>query len=166
MRRVLLVAALLVPLTACSLLYRPPVLELTDLTMGSLGFSGTEMVAHLKVGNPNFWDVKTVKITYELTVEGEKAGNGVYDKEFVVPAGGTLKLEFPIKVSWGAALGGLKSAMGKGAINTRTTGIITLRAFFGDLEVPYEIAGRIAGEEKDGPKGHSGAAGDRTGAGD
>ncbi len=166
MRRVLLLSLLLLPLTACTLLYRPPVLELTGLRMGSLGFSGTEMVAHLNVGNPNFWDVRTVKITYDLTVEGEKAGNGVYEKEFVVPAGGTMQLEFPVKVSWSAALGGFKGAMGKGAINTRTTGVITLRAFFGDLDIPYEIAGRIAGEEKPGDPARPGAVGDRGGKAD
>jgi LEA14-like dessication related protein len=149
MKRLLLACAAFSAVSGCQLLYQAPVLELMDLKMGGVSLSGTTMNAHLKVGNPNFWPVHCVKVTYDLTVEGDKAGNGTYDKEFVIPAGDAIELDFPLSVGWGAALGGLKSALGKGAVETTTKGIITLRAFFGDMQVPYEIRGRLAGEEKD-----------------
>jgi LEA14-like dessication related protein len=151
MKRILAAAAACLALQGCQLLYQPPVLELVDLRMGGLSFEGTTMNARLKVGNPNFWPVHPVKITYDLSVEGEPAGSGVYDKEFEVPAGSTLELDFPLKVKWGAAFGGLRSAFGKGAVETDTRGVITLRAFFGDMDVPYQVKGRISGEKEKDP---------------
>ncbi|MBI5494404.1 MAG: LEA type 2 family protein [Deltaproteobacteria bacterium] len=149
LRRLRFAIPLLVSLAGCQLLFQSPQLTLTDLRMSGVGLGGTTLTAFLTVRNPNLFDVTTVRITYELVVEDKPAGKGVYDTPFTVPGRGEVPLEFPMQLGWGAALGGLGSAFGKGEINSVTRGVVTTRFFFGDLDVPYEIRSRIADPEKD-----------------
>lgn len=134
-------------LAGCQALMKPPELELTGLQTSALGLDGATLTAQLQVRNPNFYDVKPVRITYDLVVEGAPAGKGVLEKEFVVPAGQKVPLEFPVKVGWGAAMGALKSAFSKGTVESKTTGVITVSTLVGLVEVPYEISGRIQNGE-------------------
>lgn len=137
--RWLLLAVGVVGLQGCQLLVQPPQLTLEGVQMGGLGLGGTTLNAHLQVGNPNFYDVKTQKVTYVLTVEGKRAGEGVLDTPFTVPGRKTVPLDFPVQVNWSAAMGGLRTALTNGKIDAVTTGIITLDTWFGALDFPYEV---------------------------
>jgi LEA14-like dessication related protein len=148
-RHFTLLAALLALLSGCGLLMRQPELTLEQVKMSGLSLSGTTLTAYLQVGNPNFYDVTTQKVTYQLTVEGKPAGEGVLEKSFVVPAGQRIPLEFPVNVSWSAAMGGFRSAMEKGKVDAVTTGIITVKTLMGPVDFPYEVRTFI-GELPDG----------------
>ena len=125
--------------TGCHLLLKPPVLELVGLHLSGVGLGGPTVTATLRVGNPNPYGVRAVRVTYDLVVEGQTAGRGVLEPDLLVPAGEKVLMEFPVEVGWSAAWGGLGRVVGQGRVEARASGVITVRTLLGDAEVPYEV---------------------------
>ncbi|MEW5854546.1 MAG: LEA type 2 family protein [Myxococcota bacterium] len=140
----LLLALMLVTLAGCrDQLLKPPLMELQRLEVTSLGIGGTSLDAHLKVGNGNFYDITTRRVTYTLTIEGQAAGQGVHEKVFTVPANSAADLVIPVSIPWAVALGALRGALEKGQVQAHAQGIITVQTLLGDVDVPYVVEGLI-----------------------
>ncbi|HEX6065540.1 MAG TPA: LEA type 2 family protein [Longimicrobiales bacterium] len=145
-KRVAIASAMFV-LTSCM---ESPVVDLTRVRVGGIGFEGATLVAQLQVDNPNRFGIKTDSVTFELQArDAGSNGNwtrvaaGTYPRQFEVAGRSSSRVDIPIELAYSALSTPVRSIIQRGRFDYRLTGQVFVRRPF-PKRVPFTQDGSLS----------------------
>ncbi len=140
-----MVAAL--ALSACASLgraaFQQPVVKFRDLQVRGIGLTGGSLDVVLSVYNPNGYRLDATKLTYRLMVDSTALGEGQYDTHFAVQSGDSTIVKLPVTLSYAGLGAAGRQLIGKGAVDYRVLGDVTVSTPVGNFTQPYNQTGRF-----------------------
>jgi LEA14-like dessication related protein len=140
--RALLLGVLFAGASGCASLgalgsFVEPVVHFKDLRLTGLGVQGGALDIILTVYNPNRFDLQGVRLTYQLTVDDVRFGEGALDTEFMVRRGDSTDVRLPLSFTFvGIGAAGTQIVQ-TGAVNYRVNGDLTVATPLGNFTRPY-----------------------------
>lgn len=145
----LALAATLVALPACATLARQafanPVVEVKDVRVRSVGFSGGSLDVVLSVYNPNEYRLDATRITYNFFVDTTQVVTGAIDQLVTLDEKGRAEIVVPVTFGFAEMSMAMREYVAKGSLNYRVTGQFTIVTPFGNVTRPYSGRGRVEG---------------------
>jgi LEA14-like dessication related protein len=114
-----------------------PVVNFRDLRLTGLGTQGGALEIVLSVYNPNQFNLETVRVSYQLTVDGVRFGEGAVDSRLVVPRGDSSFIPLPLTFTYAGIGTAGRQIVQMGAVNYNVTGDITVATPLGNFTRPY-----------------------------
>jgi LEA14-like dessication related protein len=134
-------------LTSCM---ESPVVDLTRVRVGGIGFEGATLVAQLQVDNPNRIGIKTDSVTFELQArESGAASNwtrvadGAYSQQFEVAGRSSSRVDIPIELAYSSLRTPVRAIIQSGRFDYRLTGQVFIRRPI-PKRVPFTQDGSIS----------------------
>jgi LEA14-like dessication related protein len=150
MSRKLVVAGLaVIMLTAgCATLarqaFREPVVNLREVRLVGLGFSGGNLDVVLSVHNPNNYRLDATRFSYRVELTDEiRLASGFLDSRFTVQERDSTVIKIPIAFTYAGIGEAGRQLLQTGAVNYRVAGDVTVGTPVGQFTVPYSSAGRF-----------------------
>lgn len=150
MRRLVGIAfALVFLVSGCASLARqafaPPVVEVTDVKVRSIGLTGGTLDVTLSLTNPNEYRIDATRVTYQFFVDTTRVVSGVVDRLLTLEDRGTTELTLPVDFGFRELGIVMREYAAKGALQYRVAGEFTLATPFGSITRPYSGNGRVEG---------------------
>lgn len=149
MRRLALAALALLNLAGCATLARqafaPPVVEVKDVKVASIGLTGGTLNVTLSVSNPNEYRIDATRVTYRFFVDSTPIVSGEVDKLLTLENRGVSELVLPVSFGYRELGIAMREYTSKGALQYRVVGEFTLATPFGNITRPYSGTGRVQG---------------------
>lgn len=146
MKRIFVIVTTLVA-TACATLghqaFRDPVVNFKDLRLEGVGLQGGTLDVILSVYNPNGYRLDATRLTYRLMVDTTAIGEGVYDQHFAVQSGDSTIVKLPVTLDYSGLGAAGRQLLGKGSVNYRVVGDVTVATPVGNFTRPYSQTGRF-----------------------
>lgn len=134
-------------LSACATLgragFKEPIVNFRDLQVRGIGLTGGTLDVVLSVYNPNGYRLDATKLTYQLMVDSTALGSGEYDNHFAVQSGDSTIVKLPMTLSYSGLSAAGKQLLGKGSVNYRVLGDVTVSTPIGRFTKPYNQTGRF-----------------------
>lgn len=122
-RWLLPILALLVA-SCLGMILEKPVVTLHKVTISPRSFTEVDLLLDLEVRNPNRLDVTLTSFEYVVFLNGETIGTGRLERELLVPAAATSRLQAPV------------------AANFKDMGAILKAVLTGGGKTPYAFEGK------------------------
>ena len=136
-------------ITGCATLARqafaPPVVEVKDVKVASIGLTGGTLNVTLSVSNPNEYRIDATRVTYRLFVDTTQIVSGEVDRLLTLENRGAAELVLPVNFGYRELGVAMREYTSKGALQYRVVGEFTLATPFGNITRPYSGAGRVQG---------------------
>lgn len=146
--RWLLGAILLVGATGCGSLlrrdFKEPVVTFKEGRITGLGVTGGSLEIVLDVYNPNGFRLDGSRLTYAISVDSVKVGDGLYNTRFQVEKGQTSEIRLPLNFTYLGIGAAGRQLMQTGSVEYRVRGDITVGTPIGDFTRPYDQRGRFS----------------------
>ena len=146
MKRIFVILATLAT-AACATLgkqaFKEPVVTFKDLQLEGVGLSGGTLDVILSVYNPNGFRLDATRLTYRLMVDTTTIGEGVMNNKFTVQNGDSTIVKLPVTLSYAGLSAAGKQLVGKGSVDYRVMGDVTVATPLGDFTRPYDQTGRF-----------------------
>lgn len=144
-----LVGALLVlTATGCGSLlrrdFKEPVVTFKEGRITGLGVTGGSLEIVLDVYNPNGFRLDGSRLTYAISVDSVKVGDGLYNTRFQVDKGQTSEIRLPLNFTYVGIGAAGRQLMQTGSVEYRVRGDITVGTPIGDFTRPYDQRGRFS----------------------
>ncbi len=107
---------------------RRPAIRLQRLQVHKFGFTGVELLAKLRIQNPNFVALTVRKLAYRLALGGTHAADGEVQEPLQIAKAGESQIEIPIHLSF--------SGLASGAVQVLRSG----------STLDYRIQGKVDGQ--------------------
>jgi LEA14-like dessication related protein len=120
-----------------------PVVKFKDLRLTGLGTQGGSLDITLNVYNPNRFDLEGVRLTYQLTVDDVRFGDGALDTRFIVRRGDSLDVRLPLNFTFAGIGAAGAQIVQRGAVNYTVNGDITVATPLGNFTRPYAQEARF-----------------------
>jgi LEA14-like dessication related protein len=120
-----------------------PVVNFKDLRLTGLGVQGGALELVLSVYNPNRFDLEAVRLSYQLTVDDVRFGEGVLDTSFMVPSGDSIDVLLPLTFTFAGVGAAGRQIIQVGAVNYTVNGDLTVATPLGDFTRPYSEDARF-----------------------
>ena len=120
-----------------------PVVDFKDLRLTGLGLQGGSLELVLSVYNPNRFDLEGVRLSYQLTVDDVRFGEGALDTRFIVPRGDTTDVRLPLSFTFAGVGAAGRQIVQVGAVNYTVNGDITVGTPLGNFTRPYAQQARF-----------------------
>lgn len=134
-------------LSACASLgrsaFQQPIVNFRDLQVRGVGLTASTLDVVLSVYNPNGYRLDATKLTYRLMVDSTALGEGVYDNHFAVQSGDSTTVRLPVTLSYAGLSAAGRQLAGKGSVNYRVMGDVTVSTPIGSFTEPYNQTGRF-----------------------
>jgi LEA14-like dessication related protein len=130
--------------TVAKATFKEPVITFRDLQVQGIGLNGGALDVVLSVYNPNQFRLDATRLTYRLTIDTTTLGEGVYDSKFTVNEGDSTIVHLPITLSYAGLASAGKQLLGKGTVDYRVSGDVTVSTPIGDFTQPYSRTGRFS----------------------
>ncbi len=134
--------------TACAPSLQPPSVDLVQVRVTALGLTSGQAQVSLQVANPNTRGIRLYDVDYAVDVASSAEpeswillGEGVTEADIVLPAEDTVDIEIDLLFSYAAIGAALRSLFRTGEVDYRVRG--RTDGPFGDVNVPFESAGRF-----------------------
>jgi LEA14-like dessication related protein len=114
-----------------------PVVNFKDLRLTGLGTQGGSVDIILSVYNPNRFDLEGVRLTYQLTVDNVRFGEGALDTRFMVRRGDSTEVRLPLSFTFAGIGTAGRQIVTMGAVNYNVTGDLTVATPLGNFTRPY-----------------------------
>jgi LEA14-like dessication related protein len=142
--------ALVVLLTACSLVFTEPSIRVAGVRVASLGLtSGTAEVV-LEVDNPNGYDLEVRGFDYRLQVVDDGAPDGwrelsagEWPDTVRLPSRDTLQVTIPVPFDYTALGSALNAIMATGGVDYQVSGETRVGGPTGEYHVPFRQRGTL-----------------------
>lgn len=142
-----LTAAAVLAVSACATLgragFREPIVNFRDLQVQGVGLSGGTVDVVLSVYNPNGYRLDATRLTYRLMVDSTALGEGVYNNHFAVQSGDSTIVRLPVSLSYAGLGAAGRQLIGKGSVDYRVLGDVTVSTPIGSFTKPYDQRGRF-----------------------
>jgi LEA14-like dessication related protein len=124
--------------------FQEPVVTFKDLRVEGVGLNGGTLDVVLGVYNPNHFRLDATKVTYKLLIDTTALGEGTYDSKFTVNEGDSTTITLPISLSYAGLSEAGRQLVGKGTVDYRVAGDITVATPIGNFTKPYSRTGRFS----------------------
>ena len=140
--RILISAAVIAVAAGCASLgalarFVDPVVDFKDLRVTGLGLTGGSLEITLGVYNPNRFNLNGTRLSYQLTVDNVKFGEGALEQAFTVGAGDTTDIRIPLTFTYSGIGAAGRQIVNTGGVNYRVTGDVTVGTPLGNFTRPY-----------------------------
>ncbi len=112
--------------------------SLHSVKLVNADFQGFELEIGIKAKNPTETDAVLDKLDYSVFLEGAHLADGVVEKQFRIPTGGSQVIKTRVKVAY-ADLSSAKDAVMKAILKKEAKIRVSGRAHFGPLKVPFNL---------------------------
>ncbi len=129
--------------SAPKLVYQEPVVRFNDLRVQGIGLNGGAIDVVLNVYNPNKYNLDAVKLSYRLLIDSTVLGEGIYDDRFSVPNGDSTIVHLPVNISAAGLMAAGRQLLGRGSIDYKVAGTLTIDTPLGEYSIPYSRTGRF-----------------------
>jgi LEA14-like dessication related protein len=123
--------------------FSDPVVSFRDLRLEGVGLTGGALDVILGIYNPNGYRLDANRMTYRLMVDTTAIGEGIYDRPFHVDANDSTTVQLPVTLDYAGLSAAGKQLLGKGAVNYRVVGDVTVATPLGSFTLPYSQTGRF-----------------------
>ena len=123
--------------------YQPDV-ALRDARIRGVGLTGGAMDIEMRVYNPNDYDLISPRVSYRILLDGKHVADGLADPDVVVPAHDSAFVRIPATFSYGSVGSAGRALIGRGALDYRVLGRMTVGTPYGRFWFPYDRAGQFA----------------------
>jgi len=123
--------------------FQDPAVSFKDLQLEGVGLSGGTLQVVLGVYNPNHFRLDASRLTYRLMVDTTSIGEGVYDTKFTLQDGDSTTIRLPVTLDYSGLSEAGRQLLGKGSVNYRVVGDVTVGTPIGDFTRPYSQTGRF-----------------------
>lgn len=114
-----------------------PVVNFKDVRLTGLGVQGGALELVLSVYNPNRFDLEGVRLSYQLTVDDVRFGEGALDSRFIVPRGDSTDVRLPLTFTFAGVGAAGRQIVQLGAVNYTVNGDLTVATPLGNFTRPY-----------------------------
>ena len=97
----------------------------------------------LGVYNPNGYSLDATRLTYRLLIDTTTVGEGLFTDKFSVQKGDSTVVTLPVTLSYSGLSAAGKQLLGKGSVNYRVMGDVTVGTPLGEFTRPYSQTGRF-----------------------
>ena len=122
--------------------FEEPVVTFKEVKINGLGLSGGDLDVVLSVYNPNGFDLKATRLTYQLLVDSTALGTGAIDELFTVQENDSTTVRLPISFQYAGLGAAGRQLLSSGAVNYRVRGDVTVDTPLGNFTRPYDRTGR------------------------
>ena len=133
--------------TGCATLgmagFKEPIVNFHDLKVEGVGLTGGTLDVVLSIYNPNGFKLDATKLTYNLMIDTTALGSGTYGHQFAVQSGDSTLVTLPVSLNYSGLAAAGKQMIGKGSVNYRVTGDVTVATPLGNFTRPYDQTGRF-----------------------
>lgn len=133
--------------TACATLgmarFKEPIVNFHDLRVEGVGLTGGTLDVVLSIYNPNGFKLDAQQLTYHLMIDSTALGEGTYGRHFAVQSGDSTLVTLPVTLNYSGLAAAGKQMLGKGSVNYRVTGDVTVATPLGNFTRPYDQTGRF-----------------------
>jgi LEA14-like dessication related protein len=121
-----------------------PDVALRTAHIRGVGLTGGAMDIEMRVYNPNDYDLVSPRVSYRILVDGKHVADGLADPDVVVPAHDSATVRLPATFSYGSVGAAGRALIGRGALDYRVLGRMTVGTPYGRFWFPYDRAGQFA----------------------
>jgi LEA14-like dessication related protein len=136
----------LVAVAGCASLGRgafaTPVVQLKDVRVGQIGLQGGALELVLDVYNPNSYRLDATKLTYTLFVDTNRVATGEINQLVTLTERTNTEVVLPVAFSIKELMGAAKVLTGRGSVDYRVAGEVTVATPARNFTRPYEAKGR------------------------
>lgn len=129
--------------TVARTMYNQPVISFQDIRVNGIGLDGGSIDVVLGVYNPNEYSLDALKLSYRLLVDSTLLGEGVYDSRFTINEGDSTIVHLPVSLSYAGLANAGRQLLGRGSVDYRVTGALTINTPLGEYNIPYNRIGRF-----------------------
>jgi LEA14-like dessication related protein len=122
--------------------FEEPVVTFKEVKINGLGLSGGDLDVVLSVYNPNRFNLKATRLTYQLLVDSTALGTGALDQLFNVPEKDSALVRLPISFQYAGLGAAGRQLLSSGSLNYRVRGDVTVDTPLGNFTRPYDRTGR------------------------
>lgn len=122
--------------------FQEPVVSFKEVKINGLGLSGGDLDVVLSVYNPNGFNLKATRLTYQLLVDSTALGTGALDQLFNVPEKDSALVRLPISFQYAGLGAAGRQLLQSGSLNYRVRGDVTVDTPLGNFTRPYDRTGR------------------------
>jgi LEA14-like dessication related protein len=122
--------------------FEEPVVTFREVKINGIGLTGGDLDVVLSVYNPNGFDLKATRLTYELLVDSTALGTGAINELFTVQENDSTTVRLPINFQFSGLGAAGRQLLSTGAVNYRVRGDVTVDTPLGNFTRPYDRTGR------------------------
>ncbi len=135
-------AAMLVLSSCATLQLEPPHLQVVGVSLLGANILKQQLRVRVRVDNPNKADLPVRGIDCEVQLAGETFATGVSERDFIVPALGTMEFDVDVAANAATALLRMLGSRERGSAEYRVTGTVHLDKGL-VRNVPFEQKGEL-----------------------
>ncbi|MGH7702433.1 MAG: LEA type 2 family protein, partial [Gemmatimonadales bacterium] len=121
-----------------------PKVELSQVTLTSVGFKGGTLELLLTINNPNRFNVLGSRLEAGLDVEGAHFGDALLQDAFTLPKDGATTLIVPLTFDWAGVSAAARAALDYGRVGYHIAGVASVNTPAGrSLSVPFTGDGTV-----------------------
>lgn len=131
-------------LAACaSLRPVPPAVDFRGVALKDVALSGATVDVVLAVKNPNAFGIDIRRLAYSLYADSTLVGQGMPLERLQVPAHDSAMVRLPVSFEYRSLGLVVVQLITQGEVNYRVKGDVTVGTPVGDINRPFESAGRF-----------------------
>jgi LEA14-like dessication related protein len=142
--RLFFLFALSVFLTSClSWFLEQPSIIVREIILSPRSLLEMNLLLGIEVQNPNRFDLTLTSFEYTVHLNNEEIGTGRLEKEILVPASSTTRVQAPVAATFKNLGGSLKTILTGENLPYKIEGKAVVKTAFGSLSFSFSKDGRI-----------------------
>lgn len=141
--RISLFALSILHVSCLSWVMETPAIVVSEINLKPRSLTEINIFLGVDVQNPNRFDLTLQSLEYGVYLNHEKIGNGHLEKEILIPASSTTRVQVPVVANfkdWGKSL---KILVTGEKLPYKIEGKAVIKAAFGSREFPFSKEGQI-----------------------
>lgn len=131
-------------LSSCAgCLTEEPSVQLRRVSLQPRSLTEIRLILELDVQNPNRFDLTIKSLQYRLLLNEREIGSGSLEKEVLVPAESTTRIQAPVVAGFKNWNESLRAVIADKDIPYRIEGEAKIRTIFGSITYPFSRGGKI-----------------------
>lgn len=141
----ILVVGTVAACTAVSrLAFTEPTVELREIQIAGIGFSGGTLNLVLDVYNPNHYAIRGVDLATSVAIDGTPFGDAELARALDIPAEDTSEVEVPLRFTWEGVGAGARALLQSGSVPYTLDGTVRVQSPIGEHAVQLSNSGRVS----------------------
>jgi LEA14-like dessication related protein len=124
-------------------LFNPPQVGIDRVEFKNVALTGTDLVIHLKIHNPNSVGATLNRIEYTLDIDGERLLGGKKEDKTEIKSNDTSLIALPVSVNYSGMRSGISGALTKKVLPFVFRGKVVLDTPIGAMNFDVDEAGDI-----------------------
>ena len=131
-------------ITSClSWFLEKPSIIVREIILSPRSLMEMNLLLGIEVQNPNRFDFTLTSFEYTVYLNNEETGSGRLEKEILIPASATTRVQVPVAATFKNLGGSLKTIITGDDLPYKIEGTAGIKTSFGSLSFPFSKEGRI-----------------------